>query len=429
MLATIRSGDWLTAERLRVYPLILLAIFSAAALWAIVTSHDRMGPNHLPLGSDFSQVWVAGHEVLSGNPDAPFDIARHAAAQRKEFGPETGIFGWHYPPYFLALAALFATLPYLPALALWQVGTLAFYLLPIVAILGKSGVPRRRALIAALAFPAVIVNLGHGQNGFLTAALLGGGFFLLERRPLAAGALFAFLAYKPQFALALPLALLIGSHWRALGSAAATLAFMTAMSLAAFGATSWRAFFESLGFTRKVVEEGGPGFEKIQSIFAAVRLLGGDVPTAYFWQGSATFCAFAGLIWVLRSQADARVKAAATIETTLLSTPYLLDYDLMALAPALALLVSRGIDKGFRPYEKTAFALAYVAPLVARPAAAALGLPIGVAALALLFCVTIRASQAAQNVEGVTETEAENLVPAANQQSSLPLINHARTGC
>jgi len=28
-------------------------------------------------------------------------------------------------------------------------------------------------LLAALAFPAVFVNIGHGHNGFLTAALIG----------------------------------------------------------------------------------------------------------------------------------------------------------------------------------------------------------------------------------------------------------------
>ena len=28
-------------------------------------------------------------------------------------------------------------------------------------------------LLLALAFPAVFVNLGHGHNGFLTAALIG----------------------------------------------------------------------------------------------------------------------------------------------------------------------------------------------------------------------------------------------------------------
>lgn len=390
MLARIRSGDWTTPERLRVYPLILLAFFSLAALGAVATSQNRMGPNNLPLGSDFSQVWVAGKEVLAGHPDAPFDIARHAEAQRAEFGPGTGVFGWHYPPYFLAPAALLARLPYLPALALWQFGTLALYVLSIFAILRPSGVGRLDALVAALAFPAVIVNLGHGQNGFFTAALLGGGFILLDRRPLIAGALFALLAYKPQFALALPLALLTGRHWRALAAAAATFLTMTAASVMAFGIESWRGFFQSLGFTRRIVEEGATGFEKIQSVFAAVRLLGGDASVAWFCQGLSTVVALAALIWLLRSAADARAKMAATIGAMLLATPYSLDYDMMALAPAMALLLSHGLQNGFLPYEKSALGFAYVAPLIARPVAMALHLPIGVLALAFFYAAAVR---------------------------------------
>ncbi|QGM99753.1 DUF2029 domain-containing protein [Methylocystis parvus] len=390
MLARIRSGDWMTPERLRVYPLILLAFFSLAVLGAVATSQNRMGPNNLPLGSDFSQVWVAGKEVLAGHPEAPFDIVRHAEAQRAEFGPRTGVFGWHYPPYFLAPAALLARLPYLPALALWQFGTLALYVLSILAILRRSGLGRRDILVAALAFPAVIVNLGHGQNGFLTAALLGGGFILLDRRPLIAGAFFALLAYKPQFALTLPLALLIGRHWRALAGAAATFLIMTAASVMTFGVESWRAFFQNLGFTRRILEEGATGFEKIQSVFAAVRLLGGDASAAWFCQGLSTVIALAALVWLLRSAADARVKAAATIGAMLLSTPYSLDYDMMALAPAMALLLSHGLEKGFLPYEKSALGFAYVAPLIARPVAMAFHLPIGILALALFYAATVR---------------------------------------
>src|SRR3546814_9794178 len=44
--------------------------------------------------------------------------------------------------------------------------------------------------LTLLAFPGVLLNIGHGQNGFLTAALMGGGVLLLERRPWLAGALF-----------------------------------------------------------------------------------------------------------------------------------------------------------------------------------------------------------------------------------------------
>lgn len=390
MLEKVRSGDWLTPSRLRVYPMIFLAIFALAIAGALVMSKDRMGPNKLPLGTDFSQVWVAGGEALAGHPEAPFDLARHAAAQRAEWGQDIGIFGWHYPPYFLAPAAALAYLPYLPALSLWQIGTLLLYLAAILAILRDSRVDRGRIAILALAFPAAIVNLGHGQNGFLTAALLGGGFYLLDRRPLLAGAAFALLAYKPQFGLSLPLALVAGKRWRTIAAAAATLALMTLATLWLFGVESWRAFFAGLAFTRDVViEQGGTGFEKIQSVFAAVRLLGGDVATAYLFQTATTVLALAGLVWLWRSAADDRVKAAAAICASLLSTPYSLDYDLMTLAPAIALLASHGLARGFAPYEKSLLALAYIAPLVARPLGG-FGLPIGIVAVALLFASTLR---------------------------------------
>jgi hypothetical protein len=40
------------------------------------------------------------------------------------FGAATQFYGWHYPPFFLGLAALLALMPYALALALWQGVTL-----------------------------------------------------------------------------------------------------------------------------------------------------------------------------------------------------------------------------------------------------------------------------------------------------------------
>ena len=65
--------------------------------------------------------------------------------------------------------------------------------LPPLGALPPSSPSRRggdRALLLALAFPAVFVNLGHGHNGFLTAALIGFALLWLDRRPVVAGILF-----------------------------------------------------------------------------------------------------------------------------------------------------------------------------------------------------------------------------------------------
>ena len=141
-------------------------------------------------------------------------------------GREVPFYGWHYPPFFFAVAVLVAALPYAWGLAIWLAASLAAYLAAMRAIL-----PRPETLLIAAAFPAVFVNIGHGQNGFLTAALLGGALHLLDRRPWLAGVLIGCLAYKPQFGVLIPLALLAGGRWSTIAAAVATVAALLARQL------------------------------------------------------------------------------------------------------------------------------------------------------------------------------------------------------
>ncbi|MBN8890028.1 MAG: hypothetical protein BGP12_15815 [Rhodospirillales bacterium 70-18] len=382
MLESLRSGAWLTRPRIRAYAVLCCLAYLAVIVFAFATAHGDVDEAGRPLGTDFSEVWVAGRTVLAGHPALPYDPAAHAAAQHAVFGPDSPFFGWHYPPYFLLLAAFFALLPYLPALAVWQGVTLALYLRVVWRI-----VPDRLAVLAGLAFPAVYVNLGHGHNGFLSAALLGGGLLALERRPVLAGVLFGLLAYKPQFGVVLPVALLAGLYWRAIIAAAATVAAMTLATLAAFGPATWLAFRDSLAFTRTVVlEQGSTGWEKIQSAFSAVRMWGGGIGAAYAVQTAVTLLVLAGLAWLwARRGADWRLRAAAVLPAALLTTPYCLDYDMMLLGPALALLVAHGLARGFAPWERTVLAAVWCAPLLARMVAAVTLVPLGLLSMLALF--------------------------------------------
>ena len=143
-------------------------------------------------------------------------------------------------------------------------------------------------LLLALAFPAVLINLGHGHNGFLTAALITSALMQLQKNPTLAGVLFGLMAYKPQFGVLVPLVLLAGGYWRAFFAAAATVATLTVIVTAAFGLDVWHAFFDSLAFTREVVlERGDTGWHKIQSVFSWVRMWGGGVTLAYVLQASS----------------------------------------------------------------------------------------------------------------------------------------------
>jgi alpha-1,2-mannosyltransferase len=69
-------------------------------------------------------------------------------------------------------------LPYLASLAAWLLVTGLAYVRVVRAYLGKQA-----SLLPILAFSAALINIGHGQNGFLSAAPFGGGALLLNRRP------------------------------------------------------------------------------------------------------------------------------------------------------------------------------------------------------------------------------------------------------
>jgi hypothetical protein len=323
-------------------------------------------------------------------PEAAYDPTRHHEQERAVFGLDTPFYGWHYPPFFLAVAGALSTLPYLPALVLWQAAGLALYLFAMAHLL-RGAAPDRRWLLYALAFPAVFVNLTHGQNGFLTAALFAGAIALLDKRPFAAGILFGLLAYKPQFAVLIPLVLAATARWRCFAAAGATVAALVLFATLTFGADIWSAFLASTHFSRTaVLEQGGTGFEKIQSVFAAIRLWGGSIDLAYAAQAVATFGVAAALVVLWRSQASMAAKGAGLCLGALLATPYCLDYDMMLLAPAIALLAVDGRAHGFFPYEKTVLAALWLVPIMARGVAGQAYIPLGLIVTALAFAFAVR---------------------------------------
>ena len=162
--------------------IVAQAIYLAASYWS---GTWLVAPDGNGVASDFVNVWAAGKLVWQGSPAAAYDWPVHKAVEVAAVGhPFDGYFGWHYPPTFLFVAAMLALIPYAAAYSLWVFATFPLYLAVIRAIVGE-----RVGYILAAAFPAVLGNFVVGQNGFLSAALLGGSLLLIERRPALAGIL------------------------------------------------------------------------------------------------------------------------------------------------------------------------------------------------------------------------------------------------
>jgi hypothetical protein len=343
--------------------LICLALILAHAVYLAASYFQGIwivGP-HGGVPSDFVNVWAAGRLVLSGHPAAAYDWPTHKLIEEAAIGHAfDGYFGWHYPPTFLFVAAGLALVSYAAAYALWVFGTFPAYLVAIRAVVGD-----RTGYLLAAAFPAVLANFIVGQNGFLTAGLIGGALVLLERRPIAAGVLLGLLTYKPHLGLLFPIALIAGGYWRALFSAAIVAAAMAAAAFVAFGADTWAAFVANIGHTSHAfLSAGWADFSKLQTAFGLIRALGGSEMLAWVVQVVVALTAAVAVAMLWRSRAAYEIKAAALGAGAMLATPYLYMYDLVALAVPLAFLFRLGRARGFLPQEAAGIGLACLLILI-----------------------------------------------------------------
>ena len=337
---------------------------------------------------DFITTWSAGRMAVLGHAAAAYDWPTLKLVDESVLGhPFDGYLGWLYPPTFLFAAAALALLPYTIAFAFWVFGTFLAYLAAIRAIVGN-----RDGYFLAAAFPAVVANFIVGQNGFLSAALIGGTLTFMERRPIYAGVLLGLLTYKPQLGILFPIALLASGRWRVFVTASLVAALIAAASWAAFGSESWQAFFPSVGYA--FYTNGMNDWGKLQTTFGLTRALGGSDVLAWTLQIVVSLIA-AGAITVLwRSRATFEIKAAALVAGALLATPHLFAYDLVVLAVPLAFMFQLGRARGFLPYELAGMGLACLLILIVPFVKA----PVGFAAVLVVAALIIKRTLAARGL-------------------------------
>ena len=381
------EAPWLTRRWLRIYPRIFLAMFTLEAIVWVIASTGLVDPHGHPIGADFIDPWAASWLTIHGHPAAVYDVARLWAVEKAAVTyPGVGYAGFHYPPTYLLIVMPLALIPYTWSLVAWSVATLAAYVAMLWMIDREPD-----ALWLAIAFPGVFVNLTSGQNGFLTVALIGGATLAIDRRPILSGLLFGLMSYKPQYAVLIPVFLIATGRWRVLAAAAVTVAAFASLSLLLFGTQTWQAFFGSITFTRHVVlEQGGSGFGKLQSAFAAMRLWGFGINASYATQAATSLASAIAAVWIWRSTMNSRLQAAALATGVMLMSPYMMDYDLVVLALPIAWLAMDGLQSGFLPWEKSILAFAWMLPMFARTLAIDFRIPLAPPLLLMLMALIVR---------------------------------------
>jgi len=385
LIATLRQSAWLDRDRIVVWCAILAGLEAAFLLLVACWQHGAFGPVAATSG-DFVSFYAAGKLVLAGTPWLAYDQAAHALAEQAIHGAGAPYQFFFYPPVYLPLCAVLATLPYYVAFALFQIGTLVPLLLMLHHLLRHNS---HGWLVPVLAFPAVFWTIGLGQNAFLTTALFAAFTMLLERRPVIAGVPLGLLCYKPHFGVLVPFALAAAGLWRTFFVATATLIAAIGLSVALFGGEIWYAYGNAFLSAKQVFASGRIDYAGVVTVFGAERLMGFAVGPAYALQAVASLemVMLVAMIW--RRGLSLPLRAATLLAATLLAVPVALLYDQMLVLLAVVWLVREAQDTGFRAWEKLAFAIVYVLALVGWPLGNLWHLPIGPIApsIVLLLCV------------------------------------------
>ena len=279
--------------------LAFLALLAIVISCANVFTHARV--------FDFQVFWDAGRQAWQGKALSVW-IDRALP----------------HPPPFLLFAQPFALLPLAPALTLWVAATLALFVFACRRQLGLSG-------STILAFPPTLVNGIIGQTGFLLGALYIGAARLFASHPFLAGGLLGTMVIKPQMGLLIPVALLAGREWRAFAGACCAVSLLIFLAGLAYGPYAFVAWYESLIAPAIVLMTGGPGWQKMASIFATARMLGIATNVAVAAHITIALVALVAVIRTWSANRDSSARFAVLACGTALASPYFYVYDLVFL--------------------------------------------------------------------------------------------------
>ena len=274
---------------------------------------------------------------------------------------------WVYPPYTLLLAIPFGVLPWwlnyvsfqllsfvglMAALRLWQLKGRAGWLLPAGVVL----------------CPATAFTIGAGQNSFFSASLVTAGIFFMYRRPRLAGFLLGLLAFKPQLAVLVPVALAAAGAWIAFAAAAVTVLALLAFSLVVPGVELWQGWLH-------LFLSGDPAFHTWvnagriygQSVFTCLRMLGLSDNAANFGQLAAVVFAAVCVWMAFRRHLPPAEQLAVLLCGMILAAAHVGNYDAIMLGIAAMLVLQQGLNRPFRAAEALLAMLVWASTAVNPP--------------------------------------------------------------
>ena len=281
------------------------------------------------LGDDWAPLWAAGR-LAWAEPSRIYDFA-FVTRQQPGLVHPGAVRPFIYPPTALLLFSPLALLPFGLSLALF-ITTSAAALARASLNLGAQ------PLLLAFAPPVVLAAIA-GQPNLLVTALIVYAVLLLARSESKAGVLLGIAAaVKPPLLILAPLALTAGRHWRSMLWAGGTLLAIGFASILMLGFDAWQSWLASLPKFQALITGYEPLLRNTVTPNATAVRLGIDplIPSLLCLGVTGTVVTLA-----FNQTTDSVTRLVVLIGGSLLVTPYGMNYELAALAPAVASMAIR----------------------------------------------------------------------------------------
>jgi hypothetical protein len=246
---------------------------------------------------------------------------------------------WTYPPQFDVVLAPFGLIPVGAAYALFVGATFTFYVVVLRATAGNNFL-----LLLVVFLPAIQVTMACGQNGFLTAGLIGLVCLFFEDRPILAGLALGLMVIKPHLAIAFGTYAVLKRSWIVVVTAAAVLLTSSAMCTAVFGVQIWTDLLASFRDSSVFLEQGYYPLYRMISAYAALRTAGLSAWAAFLGQLIVAFLVLGVVAFSVFRRMPSRVSLGLTAAVSVCISPYAYDYDFLIFGIGMALLVPRLIE-------------------------------------------------------------------------------------
>lgn len=348
--------------RLAIVFCAVIGVYDVLYVASLALHGPRLGRPQWVMYPDFLTPWAAVRASFEGKLAMVYsDIDAFTDFQNALFADRFPDI-IHYRPFLYPPFWLLALLPF------GLVGVDVAYWVFMLVTVGASAFEGRRdpwGWLAMAVSPAAVHVVVSGQATFLAVALAYGGLRLLDKRPALAGILFGLLGYKPQLCLLIPVALIAARQWRALAWAMATGIVLVLASLAVFGIGTWLDFIALMRATG-----GGRMHDYVMEVlkayittpYVSALMIGLPRSVAGAIQLGLTAIAIAATWYAFRHHRSGAARTAVLLAGTFFVSPYMLNYDMLLLIPAVLALYRRGATEGFYPLEPLVYAGTWVIP-------------------------------------------------------------------